>query len=131
VALSGNYAFLADYTAGLAVIDVSNPTNCLRVGSYDTRRTALGVAVAAGRVYVAAGQAGLVVLPTIPNVQLTVRVNSMTNETFTLEAATNLLGPITWTPLLTTNVPVMPFDYVDLDVKLSEKPQKFYRVRQP
>ncbi len=35
------------------------------------------------------------------------------------------------TPLLTTNVPVLPFDYVDFDVKLSEKPQKLYRVRQP
>jgi len=34
-------------------------------------------------------------------------------------------------PLLTTNVATMPFDFVDFDVKLSEKPQKFYRVRQP
>jgi len=25
----------------------------------------------------------------------------------------------------------MPFDYVDFDVKISEKPQKYYRVRQP
>jgi len=25
----------------------------------------------------------------------------------------------------------MPFDYVDFDVKLSENPQKVYRVRQP
>jgi len=25
----------------------------------------------------------------------------------------------------------MPFDYVDFDVKLSEKPQKFCRVRKP
>jgi hypothetical protein len=32
---------------------------------------------------------------------------------------------------LTTNVPAMPFDYVDYDVKISDKPQKFYRVRQP
>jgi hypothetical protein len=30
-----------------------------------------------------------------------------------------------------TNVATMPFAYVDLDVKLSDKPQKFYRVRQP
>ena len=50
---------------------------------------------------------------------------------FTLEAATHLNAPIPWTPLLTTNVATMPFDYVDFDVKLSEKPQKFYRVRQP
>jgi hypothetical protein len=32
---------------------------------------------------------------------------------------------------LTTNVPTMPFDYVDYDVKIAEKPQKFYRVRVP
>lgn len=49
---------------------------------------------------------------------------------FFLEAAT-LDGPIAWTPLLTNNVPGMPFDYVDFDVKRSEKPHKFYRVRQP
>jgi hypothetical protein len=32
---------------------------------------------------------------------------------------------------LTTNVTTMPFDFVDFDVKLTNKPQKFYRVRQP
>jgi len=25
----------------------------------------------------------------------------------------------------------MPFDFVDFDVKLTNQPQKFYRVRQP
>ena len=58
-------------------------------------------------------------------------MNATTNQTFTLETATNLPSPIAWTPLVTTNVPVMPFDFVDFDVKRSEKPQKFYRVRQP
>ena len=76
------------------------------------------------------GKAGLVVPPTLPNVQFTVRVEATAGETFTLEAATNLAEPISWTPLLTTNVIVMPFDYVDFDVKLSEKPRKYYRVRQ-
>ena len=89
------------------------------------------MAVVAGRIYVADGDAGLVVLPSLPNVQFTVRVDATPNAPFTLESATNLLGPITWTPLLTTNVPAMPFDYVDFDVKHSEKPQKYYRVRQP
>jgi len=70
-------------------------------------------------------------LPTLPNVQFTVRVNATPGETFTLQATTNLAPPITWANLLTTNVPAMPFDYVDYDVKISEKPQKFYRVRQP
>jgi hypothetical protein len=37
-----------------------------------------------------------------------------------------------WTPLLTTNpASAGPFDYVDFDIKLSEKPHKYYRVRQP
>jgi hypothetical protein len=131
VVVSGNYAYVADYDFGLQVIDVRNPANCVRVGGYNTSGYAYGVAVVAGRIYVADGPAGLLVLPTLPNVQFTVRVNATTNETFTLEAATNLNIPIPWTPLLTTNVPAMPFDYVDFDVKLSEKPQKYYRVRQP
>jgi hypothetical protein len=29
------------------------------------------------------------------------------------------------------NVATLPFDFVDFDVKLVDKPQKFYRVRQP
>ncbi len=33
--------------------------------------------------------------------------------------------------LITTNLPAMPFDFVDFDVRISEKPQKVYRVRQP
>lgn len=61
----------------------------------------------------------------------TVRVNATPSLTFTLEAATNLSDPNSWQPLLTTNVATMPFDFVDFDVKLADKPQKFYRVRQP
>src|SRR5262249_18675767 len=57
--------------------------------------------------------------------EFTVRVDANTNQPFTLEATTNLLSPIAWTPLVTTNVPAMPFDYVDFDVKFSNKPQKF------
>jgi hypothetical protein len=64
-------------------------------------------------------------------VQFTVRVDATPGGPFTLEAATNLAAPSPWTPLITTSVPAMPFDYVDFDVKLSEKPQKYYRVRQP
>jgi hypothetical protein len=46
-------------------------------------------------------------------------------------AATSLLAPVTWKPLISSNILTTPFDYVDFDVKLSEKPQKYYRVRQP
>jgi hypothetical protein len=71
------------------------------------------------------------VLPTLPNVQFTVRVDAATNVPFTLEAATDFSSPLPWAPLFTTNVATMPFDYVDFDVKLTNWPRKFYRVRQP
>ena len=131
VKVVGNYAYVAIGAGGLAVIDVSNSTNCVRVGGYDTRGFAWGVAVVAGRIYVTSEQSGLLVLPTLRNVQFTVRVDATPGVPFTLEAATNLNAPIPWAPIFTTNVPAMPFDYVDFDVKLTNKPQKFYRVRQP
>jgi hypothetical protein len=131
VAVSGNYAYVADDKNGLQVIDVRNPSNCVRAGGLDTSGIARGVTVVADRIYVADSSGGLLVLPTLPNVQFTVRVEATTNETFTLQAATNLASPIAWANLLTTNLPAMPFDYVDYDVKISEKPQKFYRVRVP
>ncbi len=72
-----------------------------------------------------------VVLPSLPNIQQTLRIDAMPNLPFTLEAATNLSDPNSWQPLLTTNVATMPFDFVDFDVKTADKPRKFYRVRQP
>ena len=47
VAVSGNYAYVADYGAGLRVVDVSNPANPVEVGYYDTPDCAIGVAVSA------------------------------------------------------------------------------------
>jgi hypothetical protein len=64
------------------------------------------------------------------HVRFTVRMEATPGVPFTLEAATSLNPPILWTPLLTTNVATMPFDYVDFDVKLVKEPQKFYRVVQ-
>jgi len=46
VALSGGYAYVADYDEGLVVVDVSDPTNPARAGSYDTSGYAWDVAVA-------------------------------------------------------------------------------------
>jgi hypothetical protein len=101
------------------------------VGGFDTS-DAQDVKVIAGRIYVADGAAGLLVLPTLPNVQFTVRVDGGTQGTpYTIEAATDLTGPNPWTPLWTTNPPTLPFDFVDYDVKTSDKPHKCYRVRQP
>jgi len=62
VAVSGNYAYVADYNAGLQVIDVSNPANPRRVGGYDTSGYAYGVAVSGNYAYVADYYAGLQVI---------------------------------------------------------------------
>lgn len=72
---------------GLEVIDVSNPTNCVCVGSFRTCGSAQGVAVADNRLYVVDGENRLVVLPSLSNVQFSVRVDATPGEISTLEAA--------------------------------------------
>jgi hypothetical protein len=62
VAVSGNYAYVADEAAGLQVIDVSNPANPQRVGGYDTSGFAQSVAVSGNYAYVADYAAGLQVI---------------------------------------------------------------------
>ena len=46
VQVVGQHAYAALGSQGLGVYDVSNPTNSVRVGGYDTRGCAYGVAVA-------------------------------------------------------------------------------------
>ena len=55
VAVSGAYAYVANWAGGLRVIDVSNPSSPREVGAYDTPGDALGVAVSGAYAYVAAG----------------------------------------------------------------------------
>jgi formylglycine-generating enzyme required for sulfatase activity len=62
VAVAGNYAYVADYAAGLQVIDIGTPANPQRVGGYDTVGWALGVAVSGNYAYVADYAAGLQVI---------------------------------------------------------------------
>jgi hypothetical protein len=62
VAVSGAYAYVADYNAGLRVIDVSNPSSPREVGFYDTPYYASGVAVSGSYAYVADWEGGLVIL---------------------------------------------------------------------
>ena len=52
--MAGRYAYVALGGAGLAVIDLSNPTNCVRVGGCTSGR-ANGVAVSGNYAYVAEG----------------------------------------------------------------------------
>jgi len=62
VAVSGNYAYVADGYFGLQVINVSNPANPQRVGGYDTSGFAYRVAVSGNYAYVADGFGGLQVI---------------------------------------------------------------------
>ncbi len=64
VAVSGNYAYVADHAGGLQIIDVTTKTNPTLASSYDTDGYAWNIALAAsgGRVYVADGFAGLLTL---------------------------------------------------------------------
>jgi len=131
VAVAGNHAYVADGSAGLQVIDVSNPTNCVRVNGYDTSGYAYGVAVAGNSVLVADGIPGLVVIASLPNVQFTVRVEDAAAGTPCVIEASPVLGPAAaWTPLFTNPSPAGPFDFMDYDVKAAEHPQKFYRALQ-
>ena len=55
VAVSGNYAYVADDESGLRVIDITNPSSPFEAGYYDTPGYASGVAVAGNYAYVADG----------------------------------------------------------------------------
>ncbi|MDP6796866.1 MAG: hypothetical protein QGG33_03490, partial [Candidatus Krumholzibacteria bacterium] len=59
VAVSGNYAYVADGYSGLQIVDVSDPAAPLIIGSVDTPDTAFGVAVAGNYAYVADRYSGL------------------------------------------------------------------------
>jgi hypothetical protein len=88
--------------------------------------------VAGNRIYVADGEKGLKVFCTMPNVQQMMRVEGgVLGVPFTIEAATDLTGPVAWTPIFTTNPAALPFEFTDFDVRMAAHPQKFYRVRQP
>jgi hypothetical protein len=59
VAVSGNYAYVADYDCGLRIINVSNPAAPVEIGFCDTPGLAYGVAVSGSYAYVADRDEGL------------------------------------------------------------------------
>ena len=61
VAVSGDYAYVADYEAGLYIIDITDPFNPVEVGHFDIPYYAYGVAVQGDLCYVA-GHEGLTIL---------------------------------------------------------------------
>jgi PKD repeat protein len=62
VAVSGRYAYVADWGSGLRVIDISDPAHPTEVGFYDTPGSAYGVAISGSYAYVADRGSGLRVI---------------------------------------------------------------------
>jgi len=60
--VSGSYVYVAGDSTGLRVIDISNPSNPVEVGYYDTPGYAMGVAVSGSYAYVADWHYGLRVI---------------------------------------------------------------------
>jgi len=60
--VAGGVAYVADGTAGLQVVDISDPAAPKRLGGYNTSGTAWAAHVAGGIAYVADGTAGLQVI---------------------------------------------------------------------
>ncbi len=60
--INGTLAFLADGTAGLRIIDISNPSNPISLSGYTTTNFIEGVDVRGNYAYVVAGYAGLHIL---------------------------------------------------------------------
>ncbi len=62
VYVSGNYAYIADGSEGLRIIDVSDPTNPVEKGFLDTSGDAKGVFVSGDYAYVAEGSNGVEII---------------------------------------------------------------------
>ena len=61
VTTTNGYAYIADGTDGLQIVDFANPASPIRVGGCDTGGTARGIAISGNTVYVADDQGGLVI----------------------------------------------------------------------
>lgn len=62
VFVSGSHAYVADWAAGMKIIDISEPTNPVIVGSVDTDGSAQRICVSGDYAYVADGDMGLKVI---------------------------------------------------------------------
>ncbi len=60
--LSGNHAFVADYSSGLQIVDISDLANPVLAGNYDTSGQVRGLAVSGDHAFLADGSPGLLVV---------------------------------------------------------------------
>ncbi len=131
VSVRGNQVYVASGSRGFQVLDASDPSRCILLADDKSSRFPSKFDVANDRLYVADFLDGLRILPHIPNVQFTLRVNGTPNLPLTVQAARTSDQALTWTTLFTTNAFSGAFDFVDTDVMLTNGNHKLYRVRQP
>ena len=62
IAVSNNYAYIADGYVGLQIVNISDPCFPVRVGGYDTNGTANAISLLGNYAYVADGYAGLQII---------------------------------------------------------------------
>jgi hypothetical protein len=86
IALSGNYAYVADSSSGLQIIDISDPSNPTLKGSYDTPGSAQKVALSGNYAYVADGGSGLQIIDVTNPANLTFK-GSYDTPKYALEVA--------------------------------------------
>ena len=100
VTVSGNYAYVADASAGLQIIDISNPSSPAIVGNYNTPGNAFSVVVSGNFAYVADYNGGLQIIDVSDPVH-----PSLAGSTRQLEP------PLTWLyPEITLMWPLIPAD---------------------
>ena len=121
----------------IVITDEAHRSQCVCVGKYDVTYdisgyAPSGAAVDDNRIYVAAGDKGLLVLCSVPNVQYMMRVDAAAPGTpCVIEATPTVFPAPQWSPIFTNAAPSGPFEFTDFDVRISKYPQKFYRARQP
>ncbi len=86
VYVSGDYAYVADFTSGLAVINISDPTNPGTPVYEDTTDYAWGVYVSGDYAYVADGPSGLAVIQVRKRVAMENPIISNAPSDLTVEA---------------------------------------------
>jgi len=70
IVVRGNVAFMAVGDAGLRVVDISNPSALIEVGSYDTSGSANGIFLKGDFAYIADGNEGLLILDVSDSISL-------------------------------------------------------------
>lgn len=128
----GNRLYAACAESGLLILDLTNPMFPTRILLRDTPGFATDATMVANRIYVTDGAYGLHVICTLPGLQQMLRVDNVAPGFPCLIQSSPVLGPgAVWTSVYGNPAPTGPFEFTDFDVNTTQKPQKFYRARQP